>query len=167
MRATWIYLVLLLAGGFIALGCDTADDDDDAADDDDDTGDDDTVAAEAMISGDVGREVSTCPPNQDGIGALCMFLLQTCGDMDSVIASSELADADMSWPTNTVAFEIEGIPDGTWQLWGYLDDDGSGCDGEPTYGDFYLEGACVEVVVTDQEDVTGILVTFDSKCPAG
>jgi len=123
--------------------------------------------AEALVSGEAGREFSTCPPNQDGKGTLCFFLLETCYDLSSAVSTMALEDADMSWPTNTVAFELSEVPDGTWQLWGFLDDDSSGCDGDITYGDFYLEDGCLEVTVTDQADVTGIEVTFDSKCPAG
>ena len=117
-------------------------------------------------SSDAGREFSTCPPNQDGMGALCMFLLADCEDLGSAVSSQTIADADMSWPTNVVDWEMTGVPDGTWQLWGFLDDDSSGCEGDVTYGDFYLAGGCIEVTVTNQEDVTGVNVMFDSKCPA-
>jgi hypothetical protein len=145
------------------------DDDDDAADDDaadDDASDDDTEPADAAVSGSVDREISTCPPNQDGLGDLCMFLLADCADStNDAVATGHVANADMSFPTNAVDFTIEGLADGTYQLTGFLDDDSSGCDGAVTYGDFYMDGVCVEVEIVGQQDVTGVTMTFTSKCP--
>ena len=141
----------------------TADDDDVADDDDDVADDDDVVAGDAVISGVVNREFSTCPPSGDGIGSLCVSLQGTCGDYGTEVASTEVVDADMSWPTNEVPFELTGIADGTWQLCAFQDDDGSGCDGGASAGDFIILGGCVEVVVTGQQDVTGLAITFDAK----
>ena len=141
---------------------DSATGDDDAADDD--AADDDTVAAEAMVSGRAGREFSTCPPAGNGVGDLCLYLLTDCADPFSDVASTVVPDADMSWPDNLVDFTIEGVPDGVWQLYGFLDDDGSGCEGGVSNGDFYLADECVEVEVVDQQDVTGVLIKFNSKC---
>ena len=131
-----------------------------------DTDTEEPLPAEAMVSGEAGREFSTCPPNQDGIGTLCFFLLETCDDLSSAVSSMAVEDANMSWPQDMIPFELGEVPDGTWQLWGFLDDDSSGCEGDVTYGDFYLATGCVEVTVTDQADVTGLQVIFDSKCPA-
>ncbi|MBU1072666.1 hypothetical protein KKG45_05405, partial [bacterium] len=75
-----------------------------------------------------------------------------------------VASADMSYPTNLIAFDITEVADGTYQAYGYLDDDGTG-DGGATAGDFE-NTVCVEVTVSDQEDVTGVSITFDSKCPS-
>ena len=141
--------------------------DDDAADDDaadDDAADDDTVAADATVSGSAGREFSTCPPEGNGIGDLCMFLLSNCADLGTEVASTVVPDADMEWPDSRVDFAITGVPDGMWQLYGFLDDDGSGCEGGMTFGDFFLAAECVEVEVVGQQDVTGVQITFDSKC---
>jgi len=171
---TWLWLALIAALGFGTWGCtESGDDDDDSAGDDDagddDAGDDDAgdddAAADAMVSGTAGRETSTCPPYQDGMGTLCMFLLQTCADLGTEVASGEVASADMSFPTNTVDFDISDVPDGTFQLFGFLDDDDSGCAGGETTGDFFVSGDCVEVVVSGQQDVSGVSITFDAKCP--
>ncbi len=146
-------------------GGDDDDDDDIVDDDDDDVADDDDAApAEAAVSGAAGRTFSTCPPAGNGVGDLCMFLLSDCADPDSTVASAVVLDADMSWPDNKIDFTVEEVPDGVWQLYGFLDDDGSGCEGGISNGDFFLAGACVEVVVVDQRDVEGVVVTFDSKC---
>ena len=143
----------------------TADDDDATADDDDATAgdDDDTVAANAVISGMANREFSTCPPSGDGIGTLCVSLQGTCDDFGTEVASAEVTGADMSWPTNEVPYELTGIPDGTWQLYAWLDDDEAGCAGGAGSGDFIVLGLCMEVEVTGQQDVTGLAVTFNTK----
>ena len=143
----------------------TADDDDATAGDDDDAtagDDDDTVAADAVISGVINREFSTCPPSGDGFGTLCVSLQGTCDDFGTEVASFELADADMSWPTNEVPYELTGIADGTWQLYSWLDEDGAGCDGGADAGDFIVLGLCVEVEVANQEDVI-LSVSFNTK----
>ncbi len=174
-RILALLLTLLLVG--IALpACDgeadddddsgAADDDDATADDDDDAtagDDDDTVAADAAISGVIVREFSTCPPSGDGIGTLCVSLQGTCDDFGTEAASFELADADMSWPTNEVAYDLTGVADGVWQLYAWLDEDGAGCDGGGDAGDFIVLGLCVEVEVTGQADVTDFDVTFNTK----
>jgi hypothetical protein len=175
-------MILLPALGPAACGDDDAGTDSDADSDTDADSDSDTDAdsdsdtdsdsdsdtpAEASVSGTAGRDISTCPPWQDGIGDLCVFLLDECGDVDTEVVSVTVADADMSWPTNTVPFTIEGVPDGTFQVYGFLDDDGTGCAGGATEGDFWVDSdSCAEVTVTGQEDVTGVALTFASKCPA-
>jgi len=166
----WIWCVFLLAGGLLALGCevdDQGDDDDDAADDDasdDDTGDDDVAPAEATVSGEVGRSFSTCPPNIDGVGDLYFFLMDNCGDeLTDARVTAMLPSADLGWPETMIPFEITEVPDGTFQLYAYLDDDSSG-PGGGTEGD--LENTiCVEVTVTDQQDVTGVSLMLNDKCP--
>jgi len=51
-------------------------------------------------------------------------------------------------------------------VYGFLDDDGTGCAGGATEGDFWVEGdGCSVVSVVDQEDVTGVELVFASKCP--
>ncbi len=69
----------------------------------------------------------------------------------------------MSYPTNTVPFTITDVPDGTYQLYGLLDDDMTGCD-DVTTGDFY-SSTCLSVTVAGCTDVTGLVLTFTSKCP--
>ncbi len=114
------------------------------------------------VSGTVGRDYATCPPIYGGIGTLCVHILGTCGDMTSEVASTTVPNADMSWPTNTVNFTVPDVPDGSWQLFTYHDDDESGCNGTLTTGDFYSGDMCVAVTV-DGADVTGVAVTFNNK----
>ncbi len=143
---------------------DVADDDDATGDDDDATGDDDdTVAADATISGVIVREFSTCPPSGDGFGTLCVSLQGACDDFGTEVASFELADADMSWPTNEIAYELTGVADGVWQLYAWLDEDDGGCAGGAATGDFIVLGLCLEVEVAGQADVTDFDVTFNTK----
>jgi hypothetical protein len=144
---------------------DVADDDDATADDDDATAgdDDDATAKDATISGVIVREFSTCPPSGDGIGTLCVSLQGSCDDFGTEVASFELADADMSWPTNEIAYELTELADGVWQLYSWLDEDGAGCDGGADTGDFIVLGLCLEVEVAGQADVTDFDVTFNTK----
>ncbi len=161
------------------LGCESspfgtgmADDDvadDDASDDDasdDDVGDDDTAPAEAMVSGEATRTFQTCPPQDNGIGDLCTFIAEVCDDYENVAASGVVEGADMSWPETPVAYEIDGVADGVWQAFGFLDDNESGCEGGPDEGDFFTTSGCVEVEVVGQADVTDVAILFDAKCPA-
>jgi hypothetical protein len=143
---------------------DSDSDSDSDSDTDSDSDSDSDAEGDAQVSGSASRDYSTCPPYQDGIGDLCVFLLDDCEDIDSDVASATVTNADMSFPTNTVAFTIEGVPDGTFQLYGFLDDDASGCAGGATTGDFWMNG-CLEVTVADQQDVTGANIQFASKCP--
>jgi hypothetical protein len=55
------------------------------------------------------------------------------------------------------------IPDGTFELYVYLDDDESGCDSGPNTYDF-LPTDCADITVVDQEDVTGVSIHFTFKC---
>jgi len=116
------------------------------------------------VSGTVGRETATCPPLYGGIGTLCVHILATCGDMSSEVASTTVPSADMSWPYNTIDFTVTDVPGGSHQIFAYLDDDDSGCDGTLTSGDFFLGDMCVPVTV-DGADVTGVTITFNNKQP--
>ncbi|MFH1438224.1 MAG: hypothetical protein ABIJ56_21125 [Pseudomonadota bacterium] len=118
------------------------------------------------VSGEVSRTITTCPPATDGLGTLCLSLRGTVGDPDSEVAGVIIEDVDMSTYTNVVPFTILDVPDGTWQLIGFMDDDEGGCDEGIESGDF-LAGLppspdWVEVVV-DGADVTGLGLVFNNK----
>jgi hypothetical protein len=172
MRAALICLLAACLLPFAVMPIACADDDDSGSDSDGDSdsdsdSDSDTdsdAEGDATVSGSASRDYGSCPPSQDGIGDLCMFLLADCDDLGSEVASAVVTAANMSNPSATIAYSIEGVPDGTFQLFGFLDDDSSGCDGGATSGDFWPNG-CVEVTVTDQQDVTGANIHFASKCP--
>jgi hypothetical protein len=172
-------LTLCLAATLITLAmpaCESSPfgtgDDDDVADDDvsdddvsdDDVGDDDTAPAEAVVSGTATRIYQTCPPQGDGNGDLCTFLAEVCDDYDDVVASAMVA-ANMGMPETPVDFNIEFVADGVWQAFGFLDDNGTGCDAGPDEGDFFTTTGCVEVEVAGQVDVADVEIVFDAKCP--
>jgi hypothetical protein len=121
----------------------------------------DAAPANTTVSGSAGRTVATCPPVHAGMGVLCLSVRATCNDANSEGASAEVPNANLSFPTNTVDFQIQNVPDGDWQLYSFMDDDESGCDGPLTRGDFSLAAGCVPVSVTNQQDVTNVSITFD------
>ena len=146
---------------------DTDTDTDTDADTDADTDSDsdtETSTNTATVSGIVTRADTTCPPAEDGIGNLCMFLLADCDDLASDVATEFVADADMAAPNVEFPYTIASVPDGTYQLYGFLDDDESGCSEGTTTGDQFPSD-CVEVVVAEQQDVAGADLELTFKCP--
>ena len=164
---------MFLAGGALAVGpgChggvgDGDEDDDDSAADGgvpDDGGADNNSHADGgdvgdtdggsgwTVSGDLSRTEATCTPVQGengcgGVGTLCVFLLASCGQQASAVASVEVASADLSMYLNVVPYSIPNVPDGTYQLWAFLDDDESGCAQGPGSCDVEANG-CDEVTV--------------------
>ena len=117
------------------------------------------------VSGTVGRTVATCPPATDGLGTICLSIRTTCDDPGTEVASAEVADADMSYPTLTTLFEILLVPNGILKLFGFMDDDNGGCAEGIESGDFHIGASgCVDVTV-DGADVTGLSVVFNGKEP--
>ena len=155
---------LLLAGAALLPACPDSQDDDTAADDTAETGDG-LPTGDALVSGSSYRTWDTCPPTSDFVGTFCLVLAGTCEDVPGAVASAEVPDADFgNAKSDVVEWEIAQVPDGTWQLWGFLDDDATGCT-EPTEGD--LASDCQEVVVTAGADVTSLVLELVTKCPAG
>ncbi|MBW2276416.1 MAG: hypothetical protein JRF63_02925 [Deltaproteobacteria bacterium] len=142
---------------------DTDVDSDSDADTDSDT-DTETSTYEASVNGVVTRADTTCPPSEDGIGNLCMYLLDDCDDLSSAVATELMPETDMAAPDAAIAFTIQSVPDGTYQLYGFLDDDQSGCTGGTTTGDLW-PADCIEITVSDQQDVSGADLLLVSKCP--
>jgi len=156
----WFVLSGLL---FVLIGCPAGDDDDAADDDSAATDDDDFVPGDAEIYGTVTRDVSTCPPLYDGIGTLCVSAMSVCEDFDTEISANMIGTADMSSFETVVPFYLGGLPDGTWQLLAFLDDDQSGCILGVDRGDFALQQRCIEVEIVDQQDIEGLEIVFDDK----
>jgi len=122
----------------------------------------------ATVSGTARRTSATCPPTLDFMGTVCVSVRSSCADANSEVASATVANADLSLPreqdmSKKADWEVKDVPDGTWQIYGMLDDDGSGC-GDLTKDDVYLT-SCVEVTVTNGQDVTGVELKFDAKKP--
>lgn len=155
-------LTTLATGCFQADEVEIKDDTDATAGDTDETGDT-LPTGDAVVAGSASRTIDTCPPTGDFTGTLCLFLLSTCDDLTSAVATAEIADAYLYMPSDSVDWEIAQVPDGSWQLWGFLDDDASGCDA-PTTND--LASECQAVEVLDGQDVSGLTVELVSKCSA-
>ena len=163
------WAMVFLVGGWLLLWPACGDDDGGSGDQEDATVtpdafvQQDAAPANATVSGTAERTLATCPPIHGGIGTLCLSLRTTCDDANSEVAGAEVPNGNMSFPGNQVNFQIQNVPDGTFQLYGFLDDDESGCDGALTTGDFSLAAGCIQVTVTNQQDVTGVSLVFDVK----
>jgi hypothetical protein len=156
----WVVALLMMAG-LLALGA--CGDDSNTNTGGADAGQPDVTLATASVSGQATRTLSTCPPMKGGKGTLCLEFRTKCDDASTKVAGGTVADADMSWPTNEIQFKIDRVPDGALQLYGFLDDDESGCTGGLTTGDIYYVAGCVAVTVSGGQDVTGVTLTFDGK----
>ncbi len=125
----------------------TAADDSSSEPDDGSTGGADTTVA---VSGFVTRSVE---PGADGdaTGTLYLSLMQTCETGASAIEGMEIADADLSVAGTNVPFSFDDVAPGTYQLTGFLDDNGNFDGAGPDLGDLVaVEGVgpgCVEVTV--------------------
>lgn len=170
-------LALLLAAACDEGRGSSSDDDDDGSSDSDSDSDVDSDSdsdsdsdGDATISGTITRDASTCPPGPGewATGNLCLSLRTDCDDEDSSVLEQTTANwplgVDMWLPYDPEPFEMTGVPDGTFELYVFLDDDLSGCDDGPNTYDF-LPSDCASVTVADQEDVTGVSINFLTKCP--
>jgi hypothetical protein len=139
---------------------------DDGGSDDGGTSDGGTTGGTVYgVSGGAGRTSGTCPDAYGSIGTLCVSLRTDCADAGTTVSSTEVADADMTGPLempfDPVAFELPGATDGTYQLFGFLDKDATGCDAGPNTGDLALAAGCIEVVIAGA-DVTDADLAFDT-----
>lgn len=114
--------------------------------------------AAAVVSGFVTRSVEPSAEG-DATGTLYLSLMQTCETGASAIEGMEIADADLSGNGTNVPFVFNDIAPGTYQLTGFLDDNGNFDGAGPDLGDLVaVEGVgpgCVEVTVgaTDVQNV--------------
>jgi hypothetical protein len=117
------------------------------------------------VSGTVTRSTEPAGPDQcapdpevcDGRGDIYLTVMDECpastGCFGEIIADVVISDADLSGEDGTVAFELTGIPDGTYYLSGFLDDAPNTVnpDSIAETGDLVFFGqaspACVEVTV--------------------
>jgi hypothetical protein len=107
-----------------------------------------------------GAVIRTIEPaeGEDGIGDLYVGLLAECAqDAASVGDGDQIVGADLSAPGATVMYEILNVPDGTFYVVGFLDDDQNAADGMPDRDDIVtadgLGPGCVEVTVTGGNSV--------------
>ncbi len=116
------------------------------------------------VSGTVSRDYATCPPLGDGSGPLCLSFRTSCTDAGSEVVAATVPSVALSMPSTPATWSASDIPDGSYQLYAYLDDDASGCDGTLTSGDFFSGDGCVAVEVAGA-DVTGVTIFFNNKQP--
>lgn len=127
----------------------TADGDASGEPDDGSTGGSDATVA---VAGFVTRSVE---PGADGdaMGTLYLSLMQTCETGASAVEGMEIADADLSVAGTNVPFSFDDVAPGTYQLTGFLDDNGNFDGAGPDLGDLVaVEGVgpgCVEVTVAE------------------
>jgi hypothetical protein len=123
----------------------------------------DTTPGTANVSGTVVRPYATCPPVAGGMGPLCLSFRTTCTDAASEGHGASVPNVNLMMPETPTTWETPDVPAGSWQLYAYLDDDDSGCDGTLTTGDFYSGDGCVAVDVTAGTDVTGVAINLTNK----
>lgn len=113
------------------------------------------------ISGNVSRaQAGNISPGDDGVGTLYIGVLAACDQNAASLGGTSVLGANLSQVGSPVAYTLEGLPNGTYYVAGFLDDD---VNADPTapYADMgdlaFAEGfgvGCVEVVIADA-DATG------------
>ena len=116
------------------------------------------------VSGSASRDVATCPPLGDASGTLCLSFRTSCTDAGSEVVAAAVPSVALTMPGTVGNWTATDIPAGSYQLYAYLDDDESGCDGTLTSGDMFSGDGCVAVDVVDA-DVTGVTLFFNNKQP--
>ena len=129
-----------------------------------------TGSSGATVSGNFSRSVDPGGSN-DGVGDAYLGLLVACNQNAESIASTTVLDADLSMDGAIVPFAIEDVPDGTYYLTGFFDDNQNTdpLDPGPDLNDLAsamgLGPQCTEVTVTGGADVTGVVLTFNFVVP--
>ncbi|MEM6988982.1 MAG: hypothetical protein AAF721_00750 [Myxococcota bacterium] len=138
----------------------------------DPTGDSTGGAMGATVSGTVFRDAATPPGiGQDAIGDVYLGLLIACDQGAASVASTVIMGADLSNPKVGADYTIEGAPDGTYFLAGFMDDNGNADPDDPDadMGDLAaamgLGPACTQVNVVNGVDVTGADITLNLVVP--
>jgi len=147
---------------------DSALDDDDATGDDDDaTGDDDTAPEWFGLDGALSR-TAEIQEGGDGIGTVCLGILEDCQIGAAVAYGAQLDGIDLSDPATPVPFGFSApngaMVDGvTYHLGAYFVDDGA-IDCEiyvPEGGELYST-ACPSFVFETSGQALGLEVVLDS-----
>jgi hypothetical protein len=125
-----------------------------------DAGDGGAVPAGEIV-GNVTRLASvTVPANAHTlwvvIGPLCLSDPSFIGQIDNMVM---LQGIDMSSPSASIPYTMTGVTPGTYQVWGWLDNNGPGY---PTGGVPFDYPDCVQVTVTASAGATANIV-FDSN----
>lgn len=109
------------------------------------------------VRGAVIRSAEPAAGN-DGIGDIYVGMLAECAqDAAEVGDAAVVMDADLSAPGSTAMYEITNVPDGTFYVVAFMDDNDNSVDGNPDMGDIVtaegLGPGCVEVTVAGAADV--------------
>jgi len=133
------------------------------------SGGEEPPSAGPTVSGYVSRSVDIAGDN-DGIGDIYLGLIVECADGATTVASITLSGADLSQPGALVPFTAENVPDGTYYLTGFFDDNVNTdpTDPRPDLNDLAAAEnfgpKCTEVVVAGA-DVDNAVVTFNFVVP--
>lgn len=126
----------------------------------------------ATVSGTIFRAAATAPGiGQDAIGDIYLGLLIECTQDAASVASTVVIDGDLSNTDVGVPYTIEEVPDGTYFLAGFMDDndDTDPDDPDAGLGDLAAaEGfgpACTQVDVVAGAPVMGADLTFNLVVP--
>ena len=143
-------------------------------DDGDDAGDDMSSDPTFSISGAVTRLESAEPlADDDGIGTLYVGALESCELTAPLAGAGVVPMADFSSADASVEYEIADLPDGTYHLALFLDDDGNAdtMAPAPDPGDLvYATGvgdgilSCIEVTI-DDGDVEEVDLVLTATVP--
>ena len=108
---------------------------------------------------------------QDAIGDIYLGLLVSCDQGAESVASTMIADGDLSANGASIDYMITGVPDGSYYLAGFMDDNGNAdaMDPDADMGDLAsAEGfgpGCTEVTVADGMDEMGVDIDFNLVVP--
>jgi hypothetical protein len=120
------------------------------------------------VRGAVIRSVEPAAGN-DGIGDLYVGLLAECSQDAAQVGSAMVMNADLSAAGSNVMYEILDVPDGTFFVVAFMDDNGNAADGMPDMGDLVtadgLGPGCVEVTVAGADVVAPEAVNLNFLYP--
>jgi hypothetical protein len=171
---------ILLAGLFVSVvGC--RDDDDPGGTDavtDTDTNTVTEESAHIVLSG-VARRSAELALGGDGVGTLCAEVITECPTPDflstsALVSGLSVPDADLAETTDSVSFRFEiepaELPNGFYQLFGFLREDGGTCEGGPISGDpisvMLLGGAaCPTLEITGPGKIDGLELYLNATAP--
>jgi hypothetical protein len=131
----------------------------------------DTGASGFSVSGEVTRSaLAVISLGDDGIGTLYVGALEACDQSAASAGGAMVEMADLSAVDTPVAYSIDGLPNGTYYITGFLDDDENADPrmvdadmGDLAFAQGFSPG-CVEVVV-DNADVTGVDFALNINLP--
>jgi hypothetical protein len=144
---------------------DTDSDTDSDTDTDTDTDTDSDADGDITVSGTVTRSATLVG---DGIGTLCVGIVDSCSTSAAVVTGGTVADADFSSGDAAVGFSFDAaaadLTDGTsYPVGAMLIEAGGSCD-TPVSGDLYTQ-TCATFEFSPGVDVTGLALDLDGVVP--